>query len=99
MSNFDERFYFIFSYYLFKILIKRCKEMNNKETGKVKWFNAAKGFGFINRFNDETDIFVQYSQIKQKGYRTLNTGDEVEFTVFETKNGLQAKNVLKIPSR
>ncbi len=73
--------------------------MESKETGKVKWFNANKGFGFINRLDDETDIFVHYSQIKQKGYKTLNTGDEVSFTVFETKNGLQAKDVLKIPSR
>ncbi len=73
--------------------------MENKETGKVKWFNANKGFGFINRLDDETDIFVHYSQIKQSGYKTLNTGDEVSFTVFETKNGLQAKDVFKIPSR
>ncbi len=73
--------------------------MENKETGKVKWFNADKGFGFINRLNDETDIFVHYTQIKQRGYKTLNTGDEVTFVVFETKNGLQAKDVAKIPVR
>ena len=73
--------------------------MENKETGKVKWFNASKGFGFINRFDDETDIFVHYSQIKQKGYKSLNTGDAVSFVVFETKNGLQAKDVFKITNR
>lgn len=73
--------------------------MESKETGKVKWFNATKGFGFINRLNDETDIFVHYSQIRLNGYKTLNTGDDVEFTMFETKNGYQAKDVFKIPSR
>ena len=54
---------------------------------------------FINRFDDETDIFVHYSQIKQKGYKSLNTGDAVSFVVFETKNGLQAKDVAKITTR
>ena len=73
--------------------------MENKETGKVKWFNPSKGFGFINRLNDETDIFVHYSQIKQKGNKSLNTGDNVSFVVFETKNGLQAKDVAKITTR
>ena len=73
--------------------------MENKETGKVKWFNPSKGFGFINRLNDETDIFVHYSQIKQKGYKSLNTRDNVSFVVFETKNGLQAKDVAKITTR
>lgn len=70
--------------------------MENKQTGKVKWFNASKGFGFINRLDDTTDIFIHYSQINQKGYKTLNTGDDVSFVVFETKNGLQAKDVSKI---
>lgn len=73
--------------------------MESKETGKVKWFNSAKGFGFINKENDDVDIFVHYSQIKEKGFKTLNTGDEVAFTMFETKNGFQAKDVIKIPNR
>lgn len=73
--------------------------MEQKETGKVKWFNTKKGFGFINRFNDETDIFVHFTQINEKGYKELQTGDEVSFVVFETQNGLQAKNVKKIPTR
>lgn len=73
--------------------------MESKVTGTVKWFNANKGFGFINKENDETDIFVHYTQIKQRGYKSLNTGDEVSFVVFETKNGLQAKDVAKIPTR
>ena len=73
--------------------------MESKEVGKVKWFNTSKGFGFINRENDETDIFVHYSQIKQKDFKTINTGDEVTFTMFETKNGYQAKDVFKVPNR
>ena len=67
--------------------------MESKETGIVKWFNSSKGFGFINRANDESDIFVHYSQIKEKGYKSLSENDEVSFTMFETKNGLQAKDV------
>ena len=73
--------------------------MESKETGIVKWFNSSKGFGFINRANDESDIFVHYSQIKEKGYKVLNTGDEVAFTMFETKNGFQAKDVTKVLSK
>ena len=73
--------------------------MEHKQKGKVKWFNTKKGFGFINRFNDETDIFVHFTQINEKRYKELQTGDEVSFEVFETKNGLQAKNVRKIPTR
>ena len=67
--------------------------MESKETGIVKWFNASKGFGFINRQDDESDIFVHYSQIKEKGFKSLSENDEVSFTMFETKNGLQAKDV------
>ncbi len=64
-------------------------------TGKVKWFNAEKGFGFINRGEGE-DIFVHYSQILEDGYRSLEEGQEVRFDLAETERGLQAKNVVKI---
>ena len=57
--------------------------MESKETGIVKWFNASKGFGFINRQDDESDIFVHYSQIKEKGFKSLSENDEVSFTMFE----------------
>ncbi|ADH62879.1 MAG: cold-shock protein [Deinococcota bacterium] len=62
--------------------------------GKVKWFNAEKGFGFIEREGD-TDVFVHYSAIQSKGFRTLNEGDVVEFDVEPGKNGKgpQAANV------
>lgn len=63
--------------------------------GKVKWFNAEKGFGFINR-GEGADIFVHYSQIMENGYRSLEEGQSVEFELFETECGLQARNVVKI---
>lgn len=63
--------------------------------GKVKWFNAQKGFGFINR-GDGKDIFVHYSQIQDNGYRTLIEGEEVEFDLVQTDRGDQARNVVKI---
>lgn len=66
-----------------------------KMTGKVKWFNAEKGFGFINR-GEGADIFVHYSQIMENGYRSLDEGQEVEFDLLETERGLQAKNVVKL---
>lgn len=64
-------------------------------TGKVKWFDSEKGFGFINRGEGE-DIFVHYSQILEEGYRSLEEGQEVNFDLCETSRGLQAKNVVKI---
>ena len=63
--------------------------------GKVKWFDADKGFGFINRGEGE-DIFVHYSQIREDGYRSLEEGQEVTFDLTETERGLQARNVVKI---
>lgn len=65
--------------------------------GKVKWFNAEKGFGFINRIEgDGEDIFVHYTQILEEGYRSLEEGQEVKFDLYETDRGLQARNVIKI---
>lgn len=63
--------------------------------GKVRWFNAEKGFGFIDR-GDGKDIFVHYSQIQLDGYKTLLEGEDVEFDLLETERGLQAKNVVKV---
>ena len=62
------------------------------EKGKVKWFNATKGFGFIER-EDGSDIFVHYSAINAEGFRTLTEGQEVTFDVVEGEKGLQASNV------
>lgn len=59
---------------------------------RVKWFNANKGFGFI-EYKETEDIFVHYSAINQDGYKTLTEGQIVEFTLVETQKGLQATNV------
>lgn len=69
--------------------------MSDIETGKVKWFNADKGFGFIARDNGG-DIFVHYSAVLDDGYKTLNEGDQVEFTIGETSRGPSAANVRKL---
>ena len=66
-----------------------------KETGTVKWFNATKGYGFIMRESGE-DIFVHYSAIETDGYKTLNEGQRVEFSVIEGPKGLAAANVIAV---
>lgn len=66
--------------------------MKVKEQGTVKWFNASKGFGFIQRQSGE-DVFVHFSAIQAEGYRTLNEGQAVEFEVTTGPKGLQAANV------
>jgi CspA family cold shock protein len=63
-----------------------------KETGTVKWFNAAKGYGFIQRDNGD-DVFVHYSAITADGYRSLEEGARVEFEVTRGPKGLAAANV------
>lgn len=65
------------------------------ETGTVKWFNDAKGYGFIVREQGE-DVFVHFKAIAGDGYRTLEEGDRVQFEVEQGPKGLQATNVTKI---
>ncbi len=65
------------------------------ERGTVKWFNAAKGYGFIQRPSGE-DVFVHFKAIISEGYKTLNEGDQVEFEVEQGPKGLQAANVTKV---
>ena len=62
---------------------------------RVKWFNDAKGYGFIEN-NEMEDVFVHYSQIKKDGYKTLTTGDLVQFDLISTDKGYQAQNVALI---
>lgn len=63
--------------------------------GKVKWFNNAKGYGFIAQEEGE-DVFVHYSAVQQDGFRSLNAGEEVQFDIINGQKGLQAANVIKI---
>jgi len=63
--------------------------------GEVKWFSAAKGYGFIKQ-EDGQDLFVHFSSINMPGYKTLMEGDRVTFEVEETDRGPQAKNVTKL---
>ena len=66
--------------------------MAERETGIVKWFNTSKGYGFITR-DQGTDIFVHYSAIRGEGYRSLEEGQRVEFTVGKGEKGPQAQDV------
>jgi cold shock protein len=63
--------------------------------GRVKWFNAEKGFGFIER-EDGDDVFVHFSAIQQDGYKSLEEGQQVEFDIIDGARGLQAANVVKL---
>ena len=67
--------------------------MSDRETGVVKWLNAAKGFGFISRTGKD-DVFVHYSSITGDGFKTLDEGQSVEFSVEQGDKGLQATNVI-----
>jgi len=66
-----------------------------REKGVVKWFNNAKGYGFIQRSTGE-DVFVHFSAIDMSGYRSLDNGVEVEFEVKQGPKGLQAENVHRV---
>ena len=66
--------------------------MANRETGTVKWFDNAKGYGFIQRGAGD-DVFVHFKQIRGEGFRTLQEGQEVQFSVVQGQKGLQAEDV------
>ena len=66
-----------------------------KEQGIVKWFNGAKGFGFIQRSSGE-DVFVHFSAILESGYKTLNEGESVEFVCQQGPKGLSAADVTRV---
>ena len=64
-----------------------------RTTGTVKWFNDAKGFGFITREDGQKDVFVHHSAIQMEGYRTLSEGQKVEYEITQGQKGPQAANV------
>jgi CspA family cold shock protein len=69
--------------------------MSDRIQGTVKWFNAAKGYGFIAREGGK-DVFVHFSAIQSEGYRSLNEGEQVEFTIEDSPKGPQAVDVKKV---
>ena len=69
--------------------------MSERETGTVKWFNSSKGYGFIAREGGE-DVFVHFSAIQTDGFKTLDEGQRVEFSVEQGAKGLQATNVVPL---
>lgn len=64
--------------------------------GRVKWFSAEKGYGFIERDDGAGDVFVHFTAIESEGFRTLNEGDRVEFEIVQGPKGAQAANVTKL---
>jgi CspA family cold shock protein len=69
--------------------------MSDRITGTVKWFNGSKGYGFLAQ-EDGPDVFVHYSAIRAEGYRNLEEGQQVEFSIVEGPRGLQAEDVVII---
>lgn len=70
--------------------------MSERVKGTVKWFNASKGYGFLERPDGEADVFVHFSSIQGDGFRSLEEGQSVEFAVSQTEKGLQAEEVTKL---
>ncbi len=64
--------------------------------GRIKWFNDAKGYGFIEQPEGQEDVFVHFSSIIMEGFKTLSEGQEVEFELKQTDKGLQAANVTRV---
>jgi CspA family cold shock protein len=82
------------SYFFLPARFGALRRRQVKEKGTVKWFNAAKGYGFIQRSTGD-DVFVHFSAIEASGYRSLDEGSQVEFEVKQGPKGLQAENVVR----
>ena len=74
----------------------QCKGVREMATGTVKWFNSEKGYGFITPEDGTKDVFVHYSGIEGEGYKSLNEGQKVEYTVTQGQKGPQASGVRPI---
>jgi cold shock protein len=78
-----------------ELILHDCeRSFSVREKGTVKWFNGAKGYGFIQRSTGE-DVFVHFSAIQENGYRSLNEGETVEFDLLKGPKGFQAGNVVR----
>src|SRR5699024_10732267 len=74
--------------------VKEIRRIRLMQNGTVKWFNAEKGYGFI-QLEEGDDVFVHYSAIQEEGFKTLEEGQEVTFEIVEGERGPQASNVVK----
>ena len=89
------RLRFLYSKLLYvKLRVKTFSEVTQMNTGKVKWFNAEKGFGFIES-SEGQDVFVHFSAIQSEGFKTLEEGQDVSFEIVEGNRGPQAANVTR----
>jgi CspA family cold shock protein len=79
--------------HIFFSYLTEVKSMSERIIGTVKWFNGSKGYGFLSQ-PDGADVFVHYSAIQSDGYRTLQEGQKVEFSIEKGPKGLQAANVV-----